>query len=403
MSLKSRRKLPLNQGFAHVVGLLILLFCVSRGAAVEGAMGNEAGQNSIAVLSIGSPIDWYDTGRDGCDEQDTPDEPARAFRDSADVIHFFATGSINRAMLGSEFQHLTHTCDIAFQGAKDASPEAYNDNGWLTSFYADGNTVFALIHNELHGLERPDLCPSHGGQNCTEVSITAAVSKDGGYHFSRYAGDAGLVAALPYHYQAKSGEFIGYANPSNIVQMGAFYYVFVTSIDPYDQDRSGVCLLRTSTLSDPSSWRAWNGAEFATKFVNPYRSKVSDPRSHACTTIAPDTLFSSLGSVTWSPSRASYLLVMRFQRWNKVRHGEIPGAYLFESRDLIHWSRPVLLFSDAEAGGAEQLYPSLIDPNSPDQNFTTIGDSPTLYTKISKPGLGYSGWNLVARQVKLRF
>jgi hypothetical protein len=58
-----------------------------------------------------------------------------------------------------------------------------------------------------------------------------------------------------------------------------------------------------------------------------------------------------------------------------------------------------LLLSDAEAG-AENLYPSLIDPDSPDANFSTLGDNAILYTKTGNQG--YKSWKIVARGVHLK-
>lgn len=380
---------------------ILLLFAVAFAGYFSETKEAIAERSPIKVISVGPPLDFYDTGRDGCDWQDVPDEAARAFRDKKGVIHFFATRSVNRAMLGQDFGHLSHTCDIAFKGAANPDPSAFDDNGWLTAFYATGTEVFALIHNEFHGSERWDLCPSAGGADCVAVSITEAISKDDGYHFKRYPENEGIVATLPYKFQPKRGSFIGDMNPTNIIKRGEYYYVLVSAIDPYDVGHSGVCLLRNQVLSDPSSWRAWNGKSFSTNFVDPYNPIVDAPTVHACIPIEHDNLFFSLGSVTWSSIRQSYLLVARLQKWDRPRQGLSPGAYLFESTDLIHWSKPTLLFSDAQAGGVTQLYPSLIDPSSSGSNFDTIGDTAILFTKVSVKGEGYKTWRLLARRIKL--
>jgi hypothetical protein len=364
------------------------------GQSVDGS------RSPVSVVSVSQPTVLYDTGRDGCSQNDFPDESGHAFRDPSGNIHLFFTTSTNREFVGPSFAHLKHTCDIAYEGALNNNPSAYDDNGWLTAFYADGKTIYALIHNEFHAFaENKKLCPkSPNNPGCAEVSISEAVSTDGGYHFKRLPGDHALVAAMPYRFQEQPHWF-GYMNPSSIVKHGDDYYVLVSQIHPTDRTRSGVCVLHTRTISDPSSWRGWDGKDFTVKFVDPYRIKIDDPNAHVCTPLAPGQVFFALGSLAWSPLRQSYLLVARFQKWDQPTHGEVPGAYLFESKDLIHWSKPVLLLSDAEAG-AENLYPSLIDPDSPDANFSTLGDNAILYTKTGNQG--YKSWKIVARGVHLK-
>jgi len=375
-----------------------LIFLVSLLALPASAA--LAGQSSpVSVISVGPPRLIYDTARDGCNQNDFPDEVARAFRDSKGTIHLFATTSVNRAMLGPNFESLRHTCDVAFKGALNANPAAYDDNGWMTAFWASGETVFTLIHNEFHGSERQDFCPPQGGANCIEVSITEAISRDGGYHFRRFPGESGLVADLPYTFRPVRNRFFGYLNPSNIVKKDGFFYVLVSAIDPYDRAHNGVCILRSSTL-EPKSWRAWDGRRFNKTFADPYQSSEASPEENTCTPITKDFFY--LGSILYSPTRKEFLLVSRVQKWDHPKHGETPGAYLWQSEDLIHWAGPILLLSDAQAGGIEQLYPCLIDPSAQDQNFTTVGSSALLFTKIGTPGEGLRGSKLVARRVTLR-
>lgn len=385
--------------------LLFFVLCVPRFAFMEAWATDTMDDVSsgIVVKSVGTPYVVYDTGRDGCDWQDVPDTPARAFRDSSGQVHFFSTGSINRAMIGKDLDHLHHSCSIVYKARASNRPNDYDDNGWLVAFYARGNVVQALVHNEFHGSERPDFCPlGHGGKNCIEVSITAAQSEDGGNHFTRVSKNNGLVASLPFKFKPRQGQFYGLMNPSNIIQRGKFFYALVSDIDPYDVHMSGVCVIRTDNLDDPSSWRAWDGNGFSTKFVDPYKAIVDSPSFHVCAPLKKNAPFFSLGSVLWVPKRSSYILVTRRQKWDGPSIW-VPGAYLSESKDLFHWSKPILLLSDEQAGNVDQLYPSIIDPDAKDQNFSTAGEHVILYTKISTPGLSYAGWKLVARKVELKF
>jgi hypothetical protein len=328
-----------------------------------------------------------------------------AFRDPSGIIHFFATGSINHAvdreMLGRDFWHLRHRCDVAFKGAVNNNPAAYDDNGWLSVTYAIGNTVYAIIHNEWHGNdENRTLCPSRSS-NCNEVSLTAAISRDGGYHFARYPGAEGLVAAAPYPYQMRGHAFgVGGGSP-NIIKRGNFFYLLATVIDAVDRHYNGVCVMRTTNLAEPSSWRGWDGHDFTVEFINRTHSALDNPSAHKCIPLNDGHPFFSVGSVTWSPKRQAYIMVARVQSWDSAKYHKPAGLYLFESSNLIDWSGPVLLLTDEAAGGPPQDYPALIDPTSSDQNFSTIGDAPILFTKISTKGAGYKGWQILARQIKL--
>jgi hypothetical protein len=67
---------------------------------------------------------------------------------------------------------------------------------------------------------------------------------------------------------------------------------------------------------------------------------------------------------------------------NGARDG---GVFYAVSPDLLAWSDPVKLMSGSGEGSyrcgdpAPIAYPSLIDPNSPDRNFTSVGASAELF------------------------
>lgn len=382
-----------------IFGLIILVVnCGQR------AYGDAA---PIKVLSIGSAILVYDTARDGCSELDIPDAAAHAIRDSKGQIHLFSRVSLdhakNRELVGADFEHLRRTCDIAFQGAGNANPAMYNDNGWLSSFFVENRTVYALVHNEWHGNENRKLCPN-GSPECNEESISEVFSTDDGFHFKNFPNGKGLVAAFPYRYK-RQAHFFGISGPTNIVKAGEYFYTLVAQIHPTKNELNGICALRTSNVADPASWRGWSGHDFSISFINPYRVNASDINKHLCVPLANKGLFDS-SSLTWIPYRRSFLLVVRRQVWAKSHPeliGDTPGIYISESKDMIHWSRPALILSDKDAGGVEQMYPSLIDPTSTDPSFSTIGPNPLLFVATRAKGGGNRGVKLVARRLKLRF
>jgi hypothetical protein len=132
---------------------------------------------------------------------------------------------------------------------------------------------------------------------------------------------------------------------------------------------------------------------------------VQDASKHVCVPLSNKALYNA-GSLSFVPARQSFLLVVRRQRWDKKRPGQIgdaPGVYMFESKDFINWSAPVLLLADEQAGGVEQRYPVLIDPASKDPDFSTLGPDPLLFTVTSIKGAGYGSTSIVSRPVKLGF
>jgi hypothetical protein len=83
------------------------------------------------------------------------------------------------------------------------------------------------------------------------------------------------------------------------------------------------------------------------------------------------------------------------------------GLYLSTSADLIHWSKPVLVITVAQLkskepkGNWSYAYFSLIDPQSKDPNFATIGDSPYLYYVRSDENHGPYARVLFRQRLKL--
>ena len=56
------------------------------------------------------------------------------------------------------------------------------------------------------------------------------------------------------------------------------------------------------------------------------------------------------------------------------------------SDDLVHWSAPRMLYQPRCSGGGgdgapfyQEIYPSLMDPASPSDNFDVVGERPYLY------------------------
>jgi hypothetical protein len=338
----------------------------------------------------------FDT-RNGCEQIDIPDAPARAFRDDHGIVHLIATHYVARAMIGPSLDQMSHNCHVIYTSPQDPDPSHFQDNNWLYSFYTtDGRRIVALVHSEYDADEIPGMCATpKDTNNCWWNTVTFAESFDGGYSFRVPAPPRNLVAALPYRYVVgnPSGAY-GYSEPTNIVKIKGSYYALINEW-AYKAQKRGACLIRTSDVFDPQSWRAWDSKDFTIRFVDPYRETVASSEDHVCAPV--------LGEGAQSLSRhepSGNFIVMEFLNDD--------GFYMQASQDLKHWSSPTLLvkLSDLRAadgpGNWTYGYLSLLDPASTDRNFSTISNTPYVYYVRTDPDHP-PGRVLFRRSIKLQF
>ena len=163
-----------------------------------------------------------------------------------------------------------------------------------------------------------------------------------------------------------------------------FYYNFF-NVSEYQTQEQWVCLMRTDDLSQPGSWRFWNGSSFEGQFANPYTSEISNPSDHICAPIDRDAIGHALNdSITYNTYLDRYVLVGISA--DSLDNREVWGFYYSFSDDLVHWTDRKLLLEMAlpwtvEFPGSDisHLYPSLLDPASPSLNFETTGKTAYLY------------------------
>ncbi len=282
-----------------------------------------------------------------------------------------------------------------FSSPRNGDPAQFSDRILLNGPYTlDGTHVIAITHMEYHGLlHEPynNTCSAKGGndaskQTCWYSSTGLAKSSDGGNSFS----PAGLVATLPYKFDTAMVR-AGVSDASNVLRNphDGHYYVFVHAFD-YGAQPRGECVLQSADLQH---WKAWDGKSFSVSFVNPYGAMTDQPAAHVCAPVFRTSIFST---VVYSRTLNIFLAT--------VREGKF-GFHCISSPDLIHWdpqslSQQTAFFSgfypDSWMGGTRSrvslyasqwptgealpsMYPSLLDPTSPDRNFDTIGDHPYLY------------------------
>jgi len=352
---------------------------------------------TFRVLNEASNV--FDPEAISCEKgYDVPDTPARAYRDAKGNIHLFATNHHNRALIGRSFNELAHPCSIVFKGHQNPDPKAFDDYGWLTSFFTkDGINIFALVHNEYHAFDTDPNCKDR--TNCINYSILGANSSDSGHSFTYR--NPKLIATLPFTSMTAPQKLSGYSNPTNIIQIKGYYYFFFASLDP-SRKKSGVCLMRSSDLEN---WRAWDGTGFTIQFINPYDEPNKAAQVKACEPVGGGNLLYSLGSVTYTPNNEHYIAVMRHNSWDRSPPGLAPGIYTSTSEDLFHWTPPKVLILDTAvdaSGQTELLYPSLIDPSDKDFNFQNTGRDTLLFAVEAKKGKSFDSHKLVYFKLTLQ-
>ena len=144
----------------------------------------ETARTGIEVTASGSVETVFSWQRDVCDRADVPDAPARAFRDAAGNVHLYAANHHNRGVVGRDLHSVRRAgCGVTFRGAEAADPASYDDRAWLAGFWTeDGQTVYALVHNEYLG-NKHGACRSSRSIDCWMNTIVLAVSNDGGLTF----------------------------------------------------------------------------------------------------------------------------------------------------------------------------------------------------------------------------
>lgn len=117
----------------------------------------------------------------------------------------------------------------------------------------------------------------------------------------------------------------------------------------------GRCVIRTSALGDPTSWRAWDGSGFNLRMTSPYVTGQSAP---VCAFLATNL---SMGQVSYSSYLERYVYLAATITGYEGRPA--CGFFYELSADLIHWSQHRRLTEARGCLGAARIHHS--PPSSP--------------------------------------
>jgi hypothetical protein len=363
-------------------------------------------------LAISGPEEVvFDWTNDRCEDENIPDIAARAFRDANGQVQLTIGHYVGYRMIGPDMDHLETDCSAPISTSDyDPDPAMFNDAEWIGALYTpDGETVYAIIHNEyrghMHGAERPGQCPSGDYLTCLDTSLTMMISTDGGasYHDIAEAPNH-LIATLPYKFDDQ-GVPSGLRQPSIIHALDGYFYIFA-NVSDYPIEEQWACLMRTDNLDDPSSWRYWDGEGFNGQFINPYTNAVDENTPTCARPPDPDLAAGLVEGITYNTVLEKYIAVgMSF---HPTSTQPMWGVYYSMSEDLLNWSRRRLLLEVPIVASVNNpdtdlmyAYPTLIDPDSPSMNFDTTDNQMYLYMTLAHNGGGSLDRDLIRYPVEL--
>ena len=264
--------------------------------------------NTSVASQTGPEVFVYDWSVNKCGDYDIPDEPTRAFRDDTGKINLWNQQPVNHRWLANTTldSPYTHPCTTILSSTGSCNASLYDYKEWLAAPWTpDGKTVYALIHMEHYGQNCSAGCPS--SYACWYNAITSAYSTNSGATFTQLPAPQQLVATIPYQFSQDGPN--GYFAPSNIVKARDGYLYAMFRAEPHLAQQFGTCLMRTRDISDPSSWRAWNGTSFSVQFHNPYTQTVTPQSSYVCAPVDFMSIGTMSESLTWNSYFRKWMLV----------------------------------------------------------------------------------------------
>jgi hypothetical protein len=393
-----------NTSVVQVTPTGAVLPLAAGNATISVSAGGQTQQVAVTVapgsgtpgtiqVSVGPEEVVFQYTRDACMEGDYSDNPARAVRLADGSLILNAGSDQFRFMdFGANFSSLARVCTPAMVSVDSYSASSFTNRQWIFSLYNDGSVIHALVHNEFHDPIAANCLPGNSGDAnpCQYNSITYASSTDSGHTFTMLPSPQAVVAPPTVQWTppttGQAQPYYGYFEPTNIVHNstdGYYYARFIEFVPPPAPPSGGYCTMRTQNLSDPTSWRAWDGSSFSLQMTNPYTGSGAAE----CTATGGNVPYESLTFNT-------YLNRFMVAGGSNEYSGGNPtqcGLYFSLSSDLVNWSAQQIIEpayipapSACQKPGSGGLagsiaYGSIIDHNDPSLSFETPGRTPYLY------------------------
>lgn len=158
---------------------------------------------------VGEPELVYSWDADRCADDMVPDLPARAIRDARGELSVYVSSKVNYRLTGADFGSLAPDCAPVLTSSLDIDPANVDAQEWLGSPYTlDGDTVYALVHQEYHGDQlgdrwsaRRDFADEQGVGEWTYVARTGGGAQPMTWAGDRWTGPAPFceIRALSAH------------------------------------------------------------------------------------------------------------------------------------------------------------------------------------------------------------
>ena len=348
---------------------------------------------------IGSEEDFWVWETDTCTYTMTPDGSVRAYRDSNDKIIVSLPHYENYRLTGTSFDNLTSDCNVILSSNWNTDPSKHDSQHWLGGGYTeDGINVYALVHNE----NSSRTSDAEAGEYYS-TSIVYYSSSDGGSTWTRpsdyvvYSESDNTTG-----YTFNDVGHIGVEGKSNIIKHDGYYYTLIeTNLIEVNNGRASQSLtyiIRTNDLSDPNSWRGWDGTGYNVALGDRYNETIN---TNSFAHLNKGTVWE--GNVAYHNENLLYsnyfekFMIVGFGQFNNKN-----GVYYTLSDDLIHWSQRILVKTwdsddyivgetDTRERSNSQYrvsYAGVVDHNSTDRNFNTVGQEAYLYWTENQPNGG---------------
>ena len=340
--------------------------------------------NEAVVQQAGPEVMVYDWSTQKCENDDIPDEAARAFRDNTGKINLMDTHFWNYRFTATTARPApyTHPCTRTMSSTNSADPATYNSKEWLASpWTADGQTVYALIHNEYQG--------GNFLSNCG-VGLPVLVELDHERRLHRRRRDLQQHRARPHGghdpvpvHQGRSARLL------HAEQHRALRRRLVLR----DVPRRGQGRPADRHLPDAHPRPERPPVLARLERLDASRCGSSTPTSRPPASTRPTTSARRWTSTASGRSRENLFYNTYFKKWvlvgNSVGDSNFPdkppGVYYALSDDLLNWTDLKLLMAAEITWARNCVLPdpikevSILDPSSTSRNFTTVGQNAQLF------------------------